>query len=93
MCFYRLLIHPVPFSANPILLCNDLGVARAAQHASTRLHNDTSAAPVIASDGQQSLSVKEAVRLAAMNNFMGLMLPAQLLVCFHFLAALVIYQK
>lgn len=56
---------------DPVLLCNDLG---AKQNAS-----GLSAAEIEIS-GRSSMSVKEAVRIAQSNNFMGLVCSSRLLV-------------
>ncbi|MCJ1461703.1 phosphate system positive regulatory protein pho81 [Pseudocyphellaria aurata] len=51
----------------PVLLCNDLGTRR----------DPTNPGAVVKSNGHGSISVKEAVRVAKSNNFMGLnMVPA-----------------
>ncbi len=56
--------------ADPVLLCNDLGAMR-----------DASAiGAVVNSSGHHSMSVKEAVRIAQSNNFMGLVCSSRLLV-------------
>ena len=55
---------------DPVLLCNDLGAKREAS---------TSGA-VVTSSGHHSMSVKEAVRIAQSNNFMGLVCSSRLLV-------------
>lgn len=60
---------------DPVLLCNDLGAKREA----TNLH-DCHPAAVVASSGHHSMSVKEAVRIAQSNNFMGLVCSSRLLV-------------
>lgn len=59
------------YSTDPVLLCNDLG--------SSRDTNKPSAA-VVESSGHGSMSVKEAVRIAQSNNFMGLICCSTLLV-------------
>ncbi|KAI4117716.1 MAG: hypothetical protein LQ345_002110 [Seirophora villosa] len=51
----------------PVLLCNDLGTVRSSR----------SSLPT--SDGHNSISVKEAVRIAQSNNFMGLVCSSRLL--------------
>lgn len=63
---------PAHCSIDPVLLCNDLGSSR-----------DTTkpSAAVIESSGHGSMSVKEAVRIAQSNNFMGLICCSTLLVC------------
>lgn len=60
---------------DPVLLCNDLGAKREA----TTLDDDHSRA-VVASSGRHSMSIKEAVRIAQSNNFMGLVCSSRLLV-------------
>ncbi|KAL9593421.1 MAG: hypothetical protein Q9219_007561 [cf. Caloplaca sp. 3 TL-2023] len=52
----------------PVLLCNDLGTVRA-----------PGSTVVPSSDGHSSLSVKEAVRIAQSNNFMGLVCSSRLM--------------
>jgi CDK inhibitor PHO81 len=56
--------------SDPVLLCNDLGTKRDPRHPGA----------VVRSNGHASISVKEAVRIAQSNNFMGLMCNARLLV-------------
>ncbi|KAL8927733.1 MAG: hypothetical protein Q9208_002148 [Pyrenodesmia sp. 3 TL-2023] len=51
----------------PVLLCNDLGTVRSPRSNNAR------------SDGHNSISVKEAVRIAQSNNFMGLVCNSRLL--------------
>ncbi|KAL9125311.1 MAG: hypothetical protein Q9217_005469 [Psora testacea] len=58
----------------PVLLCNDLGTRREAVQPGSH-----PAAPVVPSSGHQSMSVKEAVRIAQSNNFMGLICGSKLL--------------
>jgi CDK inhibitor PHO81 len=54
----------------PVFLCNDLG------------REDFMAAPdIIQSSGRRSASIKEVVRIALSNNFMGLICCSRLLVC------------
>lgn len=60
------------WSLDPVLLCNDLGSARDAT---------SPGAAVVESSGRGSMSVKEAVRIAQSNNFMGLICCSTLLVC------------
>ena len=54
-----------------MLLCNDLGTKR----------DPTNPGAVVKSNGHGSISVKEAVRVAKSNNFMGLVCNSRLLVC------------
>ena len=57
--------------ADPVLLCNDLGIEQAmSEEAEWPLY----------SSGRTTTSVKEAVRIAQSNNFMGLMCSSRLLV-------------
>ena len=58
--------------SDPVLLCNDLGTGREA--------GSQSAGAIVASSGHHSMSVKEAVRIAQSNNFMGLVCGSNLLV-------------
>lgn len=60
---------------DPVLLCNDLGAKR---EAATPGAIDPGA--VVPSSGHHSMSVKEAVRIAQSNNFMGLVCSSRLLV-------------
>ncbi|KAI4216377.1 MAG: hypothetical protein LQ351_001387 [Letrouitia transgressa] len=53
----------------PVLHCNDLGSRK----------DSSTAGPTIRSSGHSSLSVKEAVRIAQSNNFMGLVCNSRLL--------------
>ena len=57
---------------DPVFLCNDIGSNQSA----------TSPGPgmLIAEDGRYSMSVKEAVRVAQSNNFMGLICTKNILV-------------
>jgi CDK inhibitor PHO81 len=56
---------------DPVLLCNDLGIEQAmSEEAEWPLY----------SSGRTTISVKEAVRIAQSNNFMGLMCSSRLLV-------------
>ena len=55
---------------DPVLLCNDLGTKR----------DPTNPGAVVKSNGHGSISVKEAVRVAKSNNFMGLVCNSRLLV-------------
>lgn len=57
-------------STDPVLLCNDLGTKRNPGHPGA----------IVRSNGHASISVKEAVRIAQSNNFMGLMCNYRLLV-------------
>ena len=63
---------------DPVLLCNDLGTTYAS-NARHSLHPEKE----IVDNFQNSLSVKEAVRIAQSNNFMGLICSARLLVSLH----------
>lgn len=67
----RLLSCSTNTSTDPVLLCNDLGM-------DGPLSPDTQ--NPIYSDGRTTTSVKEAVRVATGNNFMGLICSARLLV-------------
>lgn len=58
---------------DPVLLCNDLGTERDPRHPGA----------IVRSNGHASISVKEAVRIAQSNNFMGLMCNSRLLVGSH----------
>ena len=62
-------------SIDPVLLCNDLGAKREAPKPGIR-----GSGPTVASNGHHSMSVKEAVRIAQSNNFMGLVCSSRLLV-------------
>lgn len=55
-----------------MLLCNDLGTKR----------DPKNPGAVVKSNGHGSISVKEAVRVAQSNNFMGLVCNSRLLVSF-----------
>lgn len=59
-------------NTDPVLLCNNLG---------SRRDMTKSSAAVVESSGHGSMSVKEAVRVAQSNNFMGLICCSTLLVC------------
>ena len=61
---------------DPVLLCNDLGTKR---EVPAKVPNDSIGA-TIHSSGHHSMSVKEAVRVAQSNNFMGLVCSSRLLV-------------
>lgn len=61
---------------DPVLLCNDLGAKREAPKSGVA-HSGA----VVVSSGHHSMSVKEAVRIAQSNNFMGLVCSSRLLVC------------
>ena len=61
-------------SSDPVLLCNDLGAKRDF----AKLTDDSG--PTIESSGHQSISVKEAVRIAQSNNFVGLVCSSSILV-------------
>lgn len=54
---------------DPVLLCNDLGL-----QAPPRPHDD-----IVTSCGRTGMSIKESVRIAQSNNFMGLICSSQLL--------------
>ncbi|KAF1355154.1 hypothetical protein BDV97DRAFT_344822 [Delphinella strobiligena] len=54
----------------PVMLCNDLGFVE---------ESSKTAASVVPSSGRTALSVKEAVRIAQTNNFMGLICNSRLL--------------
>ena len=56
---------------DPVLLCNDLG----AKH-----DGSSSSLAAITSSGHGTMSVKESVRIAQSNNFMGLVCASRLLV-------------
>ena len=58
--------------SDPVLLCNDIGAKR--QLANGETPND------LISDGRYSMSIKEAVRVAQSNNFMGLICTKHILV-------------
>lgn len=60
---------------DPVLLCNDLGAKREAARPGA-----SKSGAVIPSSGHTSMSVKEAVRIAQSNNFMGLVCSSRLLV-------------
>lgn len=55
---------------DPVVLCNDLGAKR----------DQASTESLIPSSGHGSMSIKEAVRIAQSNNFMGLVCNSALLV-------------
>lgn len=61
---------------DPVLLCNDLGTKR---EAPANAGNNSTGATILSS-GHHSMSVKEAVRIAQSNNFMGLVCSSRLLV-------------
>ena len=63
--------------ADPVLLCNDLGAKREADD-----HHNNPFTAMVASSGHHSMSVKEAVRIAQSNNFMGLVCSSRLLVSY-----------
>lgn len=63
-------VNPANANIDPVLLCNDLGTKRDPSTPST----------IIQSNGNSSMSVKEAVRIAQSNNFMGLVCSSRLLV-------------
>ncbi|KAF2479871.1 putative ankyrin repeat protein nuc-2 [Neohortaea acidophila] len=56
----------------PVLLCNDLGVARDPPNRVQSNH-------IVASAGRTDMSIKESVRIAQSNNFMGLVCSSRLL--------------
>ena len=58
------------YNLDPVLLCNDLGTKR----------DPTNPGAVVKSNGHGSVSVKEAVRVAQSNNFMGMVCNSRLLV-------------
>lgn len=60
---------------DPVLLCNDLGAKREAANS-----DSLSSSATCASSEHHSMSVKEAVRIAQSNNFMGLVCSSRLLV-------------
>ena len=62
-------MFPANTSSDPVLLCNDLGIDRLQPRG---MANESS--------GHGSMSVKEAVRIAQSNNFMGLICHSRLLV-------------
>ena len=66
---------------DPVLLCNDLSTYREAVHSSTATTTQHIPRALTESSGHQSMSVKEAVRIAQSNNFMGLVCSSRLLVC------------
>lgn len=66
------------FFLDPVLLCNDLGTKR----------DPKNPGAVVKSNGHGSISVKEAVRVAQSNNFMGLVCNSRLLVSFFLLLLL-----
>lgn len=58
---------------DPVLLCNELGVV-------STVHNQRRSNPaMVSSCGRASISIKEAVRIAQSNNFMGLVCTSRLL--------------
>lgn len=71
MCLPKTLFFPL----DPVLLCNDLGTKR----------DPKNPGAVVKSNGHGSISVKEAVRVAQSNNFMGLVCNSRLLVSFFLL--------
>ena len=66
---------------DPVLLCNDLGIQgeSMALESASRIPPPR-AGPKSQSSGHDSVSVKEAVRIAQSNNFMGLVCSSSLLV-------------
>ena len=67
--------HPADESPDPVLLCNDLGAKRESARPGA-----IGLGAVVPSSGHHSISVKEAVRIAQSNNFMGLICSSRLLV-------------
>lgn len=67
-----MLTHKKKIFLDPVLLCNDLGTKR----------DPKNPGAVVKSNGHGSISVKEAVRVAQSNNFMGLVCNSRLLVSF-----------
>lgn len=65
-------------SSDPVLLCNDLGAKREAARAGA-----IGPGAVVPSSAHHSMSVKESVRIAQSNNFMGLVCSSRLLVSLH----------
>ncbi|RMZ30217.1 hypothetical protein D0859_05707 [Hortaea werneckii] len=59
----------------PVLLCNELGITRSGAGEGATASLDT----MVRSCGRQTLSIKEAVRIAQSNNFMGLVCTSRLL--------------
>lgn len=73
VCVSVLTQKKIPFFfLDPVLLCNDLGTKR----------DPKNPGAVVKSNGHGSISVKEAVRVAQSNNFMGLVCNSRLLVSF-----------
>lgn len=68
---YLDIVSRLTIELDPVLLCNDLGTKR----------DPTNPGAVVKSNGHGSISVKEAVRVAKSNNFMGLVCNSRLLVC------------
>jgi len=66
-------------SVDPVLLCNDLG-GEPLDLADAPMAGQTISTLPAQSSGHVSLSVKEAVRIAKTNNFMGLVCSSRLLV-------------
>lgn len=71
-------------TVDPVLLCNDLGTTREAVNPEAVDPEVRNPGAVVTSSGHHSISVKEAVRIAQSNNFMGLVCSSRLLVS-HFL--------
>lgn len=72
-----MLTHKKKIFLDPVLLCNDLGTKR----------DPKNPGAVVKSNGHGSISVKEAVRVAQSNNFMGLVCNSRLLVSFFSLSS------
>lgn len=66
--------------ADPVLLCNDLGTVRETAQTLPSASDPPRSGAVIESSGHHSMSIKEAVRIALSNNFMGLVCSSRLLV-------------
>ena len=63
-------VYKLTFPADPVLLCNDLGTGNGPNIMGSAIERS----------GHASMSVKEAVRVAQSNNFMGLVCNSRLLV-------------
>jgi len=66
-------VNRIDFLADPTLLCNELGVAPTTSDQRRRTP------PMVSSCGRAATSIKEAVRIAQSNNFMGLICTSRLL--------------
>ncbi len=66
-------VNRTDFIADPTLLCNELGVAPTATDYRRRTP------PMVSSCGRAATSIKEAVRIAQSNSFMGLICTSRLL--------------